>query len=274
MKTAGVAFIGGGNMAAALIDGIVSAGNGAHVSVSEPDDARRNVLAARFTEAHVTADNAAAAAGADTVVLATKPDVLPLVCDELRAKALTASRTFVSVAAGVRLARLATWLGPTGGLVRAMPNQPAAVRQGLTALVATTATSRAAALHVETLFSGAGDVIWLDDETQMNASTALSGSGPAYFYRLMEILIDNAVDRGFDPATARRIAVATARGAAEVAATSEQPLDALRDQVTSPGGTTAAALHVLAEADIHAIFSRAIDAAINRGDELDQAAGD
>lgn len=274
MKTTGVAFIGGGNMAAALIDGIVSAGNGANVSVSEPDDARRSQLATRFTGAHVTADNAAAAAAADTVVLATKPDVLPLVCEELRAKTLTASRTFVSVAAGVRLARLATWLGPTGGLVRAMPNQPAAVGRGLTALVATKATSRAAALHVETLFSGAGDVIWLDDETQMNAATALSGSGPAYFYRLMEILTANAVDRGFDPATARRIAVATARGAAEVAATSEQPLAALRDQVTSPGGTTAAALHVLAEADIHAIFSRAIDAAIQRGDELDQAAGD
>ena len=274
MTTPSVAFIGGGNMAAALIDGIVSAGNGTRVSVSEPDDARRGLLATRFAGVDIAADNAAAAAAADTVVLATKPDVLPLVCEELRAKALTAARTFVSVAAGVRLARLAIWLGPTGGLVRAMPNQPAAVRCGLTALVATKETTRAAALQVEVLFNGAGDVIWLDDEAQMNASTALSGSGPAYFYRLMEILTANAVDRGFDPATARRIAVATARGAAEVAASSDETLDALRDQVTSPGGTTAAALQVLAEADIHAIFSRAIDAAIQRGDELDQAAGD
>ncbi|MEO1036686.1 MAG: pyrroline-5-carboxylate reductase [Pseudomonadota bacterium] len=269
MNDVTIAFIGGGNMATALVGGMLSAVDAKALSVSEPSGARRRHLAERFPGIAVHADNAAAAATADIVFLATKPDVLPSVCNELRTAALTASRTFVSIAAGVRIAKLAGWLGPTAGVIRAMPNQPALVGQGLTALIADSAASERVQRTVDALFASTGDTLWLADESMMDACTALSGSGPAYFYRFMEILADYGERAGFTPADARRIAVTTALGAATLARDSDTDLADLRASVTSPGGTTAAALGVLDAADIHDILSQAIEAAVMRGQQLD-----
>ena len=268
-----IAFVGGGNMAVALISGMLARDETLGIVVAEPAEQQRERLAGRFPGIALTDNNVAAVTAAKLVFLATKPDVLPTVCTELQDAALTLDRTFVSIAAGVRLANLARWLGPARALLRAMPNQPAQVGQGLTALVAAPNVPSTTRERVADLLSGAGDVLWLDDESRMNAITALSGSGPAYFYRLMEILADEARRCGFNADDARRIASATALGAARVAANTTTPLGALREAVTSPGGTTAAALDVLADADIHAIFSAAIDAAIERGKTLDATAG-
>ncbi|MEM8983040.1 MAG: pyrroline-5-carboxylate reductase [Pseudomonadota bacterium] len=264
-----VAFIGGGNMASALIGGLVDSAIAVSIRIAEPNEQRRQQLSRRFATTVVIADNAAAVRSAQTVILATKPDTLPVVCHELRAAGLTASRGFVSVAAGVSLARLRGWLGPTAGLIRAMPNQPATVKRGLCTFVGDASNERDWCEHVTKLFAATGSTLWLRDESLMNASTAVSGSGPAYFFRFMEVLEDYARNAGFSAEDARHLSVATAAGAAELASSTTTALRDLRAAVTSPGGTTAAALRVLDDADFHAIFSQAIDAAVQRGIELD-----
>ncbi|MEM1261211.1 MAG: pyrroline-5-carboxylate reductase [Pseudomonadota bacterium] len=264
-----IAFIGGGNMASALINGLVESTAPPAIAIAEPNREQRTRLRARFPSARVVAENVAAVATAETVVLATKPDTLPLVCRELATARLSESRGFVSVAAGVSLTRLRGWLGPTAGLIRAMPNQPATVKRGLCTLAGDPGNDANWNNAVTALFDATGSTLWLADESLMNASTAVSGSGPAYFFRFMEVLEDYAQRAGFSAADARHLAVATAAGAAELASSTATPLSDLRAAVTSPGGTTAAALGVLDEAGFHAIFSKAIDAAVQRGIELD-----
>ncbi len=271
--TSSVTFIGGGNMTAALLGGVEKHPDfKAHVA--EPNAERRAWLTAEFPNVAVYADNGRACAAAELVVLATKPQILGAVCRELATAELTVTRGFVSIAAGVPLAKLSEWLGPVAGLARAMPNQPALVGHGLTALTAAAGLPTATKAHIDAIFAASGTALWLDDETLMDTVTAISGSGPAYFYRIMEILISKAEEAGFDADAARTLVVATARGAAASAAATDLPLSELGASVTSPGGTTAAALDVLARADIHAIFRRAVDAAITRGQQLASESND
>lgn len=179
----------------------------------------------------------------------------------------------MSIAAGIRLADLARWLGGGIPTVRAMPNRPALIGAGVSALVAgagVTAEDRAA---VERLMSAAGATVWLDDESQMDVVTAVSGSGPAYFFLLVEALESAGVELGLPPETARRLAVETARGAGRMAAEAGEAPAVLREQVTSRGGTTAAALEVLANADVRGIFARAVAAAARRSAQLAEQYG-
>jgi pyrroline-5-carboxylate reductase len=263
-----IGFIGGGNMAGAIARGLVAAGvAGPRIAVAEPAPATRAALAAALPGATVGADNAAVAAFADVLVLAVKPQVLAEVATAL-APARRAGQVVVSVAAGVRLASLAGWLGAGTALVRAMPNQPALIGAGITALVGSPGLPPAAGARAEQVLAAAGRTVWLPDESLMDAVTAVSGSGPAYFYLLVELMERAGQALGLPAELAAALARQTALGAGRTLAETGADPAALRAAVTSPGGTTAAALAEFERADLAAIVTRALTAARDRGAEL------
>jgi pyrroline-5-carboxylate reductase len=263
-----VAFIGGGNMARSLVGGLIARGHPAdRLAVAEPQGALRGALHADFG-VEVSADNRAAAAGADLVVLAVKPQVMRAVCAEL-APALAARRPLVvSIAAGVRLDQFERWLGPDLAVVRAMPNTPALIGAGVAGLVANARVDAAQRDAAARLLAATGDVVWIDDEATMDAVTAVSGSGPAYFFLLIEALEAAAIAQGLPPEAARALVAQTALGAARMARESAEAPAALRERVTSPGGTTAAALAVLQDGGFATLVARAVERATARGREL------
>lgn len=268
-----IGFIGGGNMAAAIVRGLVAAGVAPRqISVTDPLPAARERIQAIDAAIAIGTDNAAVAASADVLVLAVKPQVLADVCGTL-APARKRGQLVVSVAAGVRLASLAAWLGADTPLVRAMPNQPALVGAGITALVAPASVTPADRARAAAVLEAAGSVVWLDDESLMDAVTAVSGSGPAYFYLLTELLAAAGQAVGLPPALAATLARQTAFGAGRTLAETGQEAAALRASVTSPGGTTAAALAEFERAGLAAIVTRAVTAARDRGVELGRPAG-
>jgi pyrroline-5-carboxylate reductase len=263
-----IAFIGGGNMATSLIGGLIARGWDAPlITAADPVRAQTARLAAEFGVS-VTDDNRAAARDADAIVLAVKPQQLPAVAHEIAAAIADRRRLAISIAAGIRVAELRGWLGEAAAVVRAMPNRPALVGRGITALycgaeVLPKERDRAAAI-----LGSCGETVWLDAEAQIDIVTAVSGSGPAYFFLLMEALEDAARAHGLPAATARRLAVVTAWGAGEMAARSGDDPATLRAQVTSKGGTTEAALAVLDAAGMRDIFSAAVAAGTRRSAEL------
>jgi pyrroline-5-carboxylate reductase len=263
-----IAFIGGGNMSSALIGGLLARGVAARdLSVADPSVAQLERLRREFG-LMATSDNVEAVRGSDLVVLAVKPQDMARAAGSLAAELASRRRVVVSVAAGIRLENLAGWLGGAVPLVRAMPNRPALIGAGVTAAYASsgvTPTERAAAQ--ETL-SAAGPLVWLEEEAQLDAVTAVSGSGPAYFFLLVEALEDAGAALGLPRTTARLLAVHTALGAGRMAAESADPPAVLREQVTSRGGTTAAALAVLEAADFRGVVQRAVAAAAHRSAEL------
>ncbi|MCF1182500.1 pyrroline-5-carboxylate reductase [Marichromatium gracile] len=268
MTTASIAFIGGGNMATSLIAGLIADGyDAAAIRVVEPDDQRRGELQARFG-VRAFAAGADAIDGVGIVALCVKPQVAAAVCRDL-APALAARRVLViSVMAGVREATLQRWLGAPLPVVRAMPNTPAMVQTGAIGLHASAEVDAAGRNHAETILRAAGLTRWVDSETQIDAVTAISGSGPAYFLRFMEALEEAGVALGLDAETARLLTVQTALGAAKMAMESDETPARLRERVTSPGGTTARALAVFDGADLHDLVARAARAACDRAAEI------
>ncbi|GIX32086.1 MAG: pyrroline-5-carboxylate reductase [Lysobacterales bacterium] len=262
-----IGFIGGGNMARALIGGLIAAGQPpASIAVSEPDPARREGLAADFGIA-LGADNREVAAQSDLLVLAVKPQVLPEVCQGLRG-ALERVELIVSIAAGVPTARLRAWLATDLPLVRAMPNTPALIGAGVSGLYAPPQCGAEARARADRLLASVGETVWIPDESAMDAVTAVSGSGPAYFLLLCEALEQAAIAQGIEPESARRLVLATALGSARLARETARSPRELRAQVTSPGGTTEAALSVLFEGGWNGLIERAVAAATRRGREL------
>lgn len=263
-----IAFIGGGNMTTSLIGGLRAGGLPASdISVADPVAAQLERLRREFG-VRGTHDNVAAARGAELVVLAVKPQDMATAARSLATVLVNSRLVVLSIAAGIRLANLAGWLGSRVPVVRAMPNRPALIGAGITAACAGPTVSETERARAEWVLAAAGPVVWLDDESQMDAVTAVSGSGPAYFFLLMEALEDAGTALGLPRETARRLAVQTALGAARMAAEGTDPPGLLREQVTSKGGTTAAALAVLESADLRGIFARAIAAAARRSSEL------
>lgn len=263
-----IAFIGGGNMSTALVGGLLARGVAAgDVSVADPSVAQLDRLRRDFG-VNTTSDNVAAVRDADLVVLAVKPQDMATVARDLADELAAHRRIVVSVAAGIRLESLAGWLGGNGSLVRAMPNRPALIGAGITAAFASAEVEPAERSSVERVLSAVGPLVWLDDEAQMDAVTAVSGSGPAYFFLLIEALEDAGAALGLPRATARLLAVHTALGAGRLAAESVDPPAVLREQVTSRGGTTAAALAILEASDIRGLLNRAVAAAERRSAEL------
>lgn len=263
-----IAFIGGGNMATSLIGGLLAHGHPpAGVAVIEPDADKRTALTERFG-VRTTADSAEVLPQASTWVLAVKPQIMAAVVGDLAPLAAQARPLVISIAAGVPLAALSRWLDADLPLVRSMPNTPALIGAGITALFAgehVSADQRAAA---ETVLAGAGQTLWVDREDDLDAVTATSGSGPAYFFALMEAMQAAAEELGLEQDTAARLVQQTALGAARMAVESGDSPTTLRTNVTSPGGTTERALTILDEGGFDLLVAEAMRAAAGRSREL------
>jgi pyrroline-5-carboxylate reductase len=263
-----IAFIGGGNMARSLIGGLLR--TGAHaggISVAEPRAEASQDLSRDFGVATYT-DNAQAATEASLLVLAVKPQMMAEVCRQLQPVVQRSRPLIVSIAAGIRIEQIERWLGGTVPIVRCMPNTPALIGAGATALYANgrvSAPQRAQAQHV---LDAAGLTVWVNDEAQMDVVTALSGSGPAYFFLLAEALENAAFAQGLSRDTARALAAQTAMGAGRMLAESGETAATLRQRVTSPGGTTQAAIESFIADGFSQMVARAVAAASRRGGEL------
>jgi pyrroline-5-carboxylate reductase len=265
-----IAFIGGGNMARSLIAGLVADDHDpAALIVREPDADKASRLAATYG-CRIAADDAAALADAEVVVLCVKPQVAPDVCRELGLALPEPPPLVISVMAGVTEAALQRWLGQPVPLVRTMPNTPVMVQSGAIGLHAGPGTSAAQANLAEKVLRAGGLTRWVDDERQLDVVTALSGSGPAYFFLFMEALEQAAIDQGLDADTARLFSIQTALGAARMAMESDDSPATLRERVTSPGGTTERALAAFADGDLTGLVARAVTAARRRAEELSQ----
>jgi pyrroline-5-carboxylate reductase len=261
-----VAFIGGGNMATAMVTGLTGLTPRPRLTVSEPDSTKHAALVALGATA--TADNRVAVAAAPLIVLAIKPQMAATVVPALAA-AWTPDKVLVSILAGTPTAMLESWLPPGARVVRAMPNTPLAIGQGMVGLCRGRHAGEADLAAAEALFAPSGKVLRLPDESRMDAITAVSGSGPAYIFRTAEALVAAAEARGFTRAEAELLVGQTLAGS--VAYLMKQGIGqagALRQAVTSPGGTTAAALSVLEEGAFTDLWSRALAAAEARGREL------
>ncbi len=268
MQETTIGFIGGGNMARSLIGGLLGDNcEASRICFSEPDAANRQRVLDLF---HIRAHdhNSDLVADCGVVVLAVKPQVMYPVCQEIAQSVQAHKPLVVSVAAGVRLDDLQRWLGGDVALIRTMPNTPALVRSGATALFANKQVSAAQRELGEALMRAVGLTLWLENEGQMDAVTALSGSGPAYFFLVMEALEQAGIKLGLPAKTARLLALQTAFGAAKMALESSQDAATLRANVTSPGGTTERAIGVLQGGELEALFDRALQAAHGRSEEL------
>ncbi|MCI0917868.1 pyrroline-5-carboxylate reductase [Pseudomonas stutzeri] len=274
MSTPRIAFIGGGNMAASLIGGLRAQGLPASaICASDPGTDRRTEL----HDAHgidTFADNAQAVAGADVVVLAVKPQVMQTVCRDL-APHLQANQLIVSIAAGITCASLQQWLGADTprAIVRCMPNTPALLRQGVSGLFANAAVSDEQKRQAEQLLSAVGLALWLDREELIDAVTAVSGSGPAYFFLLIEAMTAAGEQLGLPRDTAAELTLHTALGAARMACESDVEAAELRRRVTSPNGTTEAAIKAFQAGGLEALVQQAMDAAARRSAELAEQLG-
>lgn len=262
-----IGFIGAGNMATSLVGGMITKGiRPARIWMSDVSQDRLDELS-RQHRVHVSTDNAEIARRADVVVLAVKPQVMQAVCETLRDALGDRQPLIISIAAGVTVASLKGWLGELP-VVRCMPNTPALVQAGATGLYAEPSVSAEQKELAGQILGSVGLTFWFDEEKALDAVTAVSGSGPAYFFLLMESMIEAGRKLGLDERTARQLVLQTAWGAAQLAITSEAGPDVLRQQVTSPGGTTAAALNVFEEGGFRVLVDSALAAARRRSEEL------
>lgn len=266
-----ILFIGGGNMASAMIGGLIARGEmAAEIGVVDLNPEARTALATKFGVA-VFADAAAVVGSAQALVLAVKPQQLKLVAEGLRGQ--LSAQVVISIAAGIRLADLSRWLGGYPKLVRAMPNTPALVRSGVTGLFALDAVDATSRQLTEEIMSAIGSWFWVPAEPMMDAVTAVSGSGPAYVFYFLEALESGALQAGFDARSARQMALDTVLGAARLAAEGGEPFAVLRQRVTSKGGTTEAALNVMNACAVGEGIVKGMQAAEARGRELGEQLG-
>jgi pyrroline-5-carboxylate reductase len=269
MTTSRIGFIGGGNMARAVVRGLIDSGYDASaIAVADPQDAARDALVRDFPGITVEAENSAVVVGADCVVLAVKPQVLPGICPALVETVQRQRPMIVSIAAGVRGDDIDKWLGGDLAVVRVMPNQPALLRLGVSGLYANPKTTPDQVEIATQIMQAVGTVIPVDSETLIDSVTAVSGSGPAYFFLVIDMLANAGAELGLPKEAARTMAIETAAGAAALAAASDDSMESQIARVRSPGGTTAAALDTMDEHGVRAIFSSAIRAARDRAIEL------
>jgi pyrroline-5-carboxylate reductase len=267
MTNTAIAFIGAGNMARSLIGGLLEESREYRLSAADPDPAQRSRLADAF-QIPVSDDNRTAADGADVVVLAVKPHIIKDACLDLRDQMAAQRPLVVSIAAGVRESDISRWLAYDAAVVRCMPNTPALVRSGASALYANGHVSDAQRDCAESLLRAVGVIVWVDEENALDAVTALSGSGPAYFFAIMEAMEAAAVALGLSGEQARLLTLETALGAAKMALEAGEAPAQLRANVTSKGGTTHAALEVFAQRGLAETFAQAMAAAQNRAREI------
>lgn len=265
-----IGFIGAGNMARSLAGGLIQNGwDKSRLSLADPDaDQRRG--AEQALGLTVIAENPPIADTVDILVLAIKPQVCKTACVEIAAtlQARSQKPLIISLAAGIRSDSLEQWLGDGLSIVRTMPNTAALIGSGATGLYANRRVDSEQRNTAESILRAVGVTVWLQDESLMNAVTALSGSGPAYFFLVMEALETAAIKSGLDADTARLLTLETAFGAAKMALEGQEEPRRLRERVTSPGGTTEAAVAVFESGNIFKLFEEAFKAAMKRSQEL------
>jgi pyrroline-5-carboxylate reductase len=265
-----IGFIGAGNMSRCLIGGLLNTGwPKDRILVSDPDAGQRQAVEKNMG-VKVFADNNDVVKGVEILVLAVKPQVLQTAASEIADAVQQRRPLVISIAAGVRSGEILRWLGDGIHLVRAMPNTPALVGSGASGLYAASHVAAEQRDIAESILRTVGVTVWLSEESLLDTVTAVSGSGPAYFFLIIEALEKAAMENGLDSATARLLAVETAFGAAKMALESGEEPAQLRRRVTSPGGTTERAIKIFEQGDIHTLFSRAVRAAVERSRELAQ----
>ena len=270
MDNSKIGFIGAGNMARSLIGGLLA--NEMETSrlfASDQNVSQRQNLRDQFS-IEVSADNQSIVDKVDVIVLAVKPQVMSSVVSELK---IRDSQLVISIAAGIRLKTIQDWLKRAIPIIRVMPNTPALIQAGAAALIANTHCTETNRNLAESIMRSVGTSIWLDDESQMDAVTALSGSGPAYFFYFMEAIEQAAIALGLSEAQARLLTIETAVGAAKMAMMSTHDLAQLRQDITSPGGTTAAALSMFEQRALNQIVEEAMQSAKTRAEQLSEEFG-
>ncbi len=268
-----ISFIGAGNMARSLIGGLVNDHYPAsNIGASDHDQDKLRQLRSDFG-VEVYEDNLTALQASDIIVLAVKPQTLAEVCRDLRASLKNHKPLFISIAAGIRSADIENWLGESAAVVRTMPNTPSLVSAGATALYASNNVSELQKQHAESILRAVGLTVWVDDEGEMDAITALSGCGPAYFFLFMELMQDIAEKLGIDSETARLLTLQTGFGATKMALESNVDCAELRRRVTSPGGVTEKAIDKLLDGNIDKLFTDALETAKERSIELANVLG-
>ncbi len=274
MKNETITFIGAGNMTAALIGGMLAEGLSAkQIWATDIDQNKLDALAAH-SGINVTTESDKAIAVAEVVVLSVKPQVMQSVCETIADAVKVKSPLMVSIAAGIQTTTLNQWLGASLPIIRAMPNTPALIRAGATGLYANAFVTEHHKGLAENILRAVGIVLWLQEEKQMDYVTALSGSGPAYFFRIMEAMEQAGESLGLSHEVARLLTLQTALGAAKLAMESSNDLKTLREKVTSPGGTTEQGLQQMDEHDIDELFKATLEAANKRSQELAKQFGE
>ena len=274
MNTKNITFIGAGNMARSLIAGLLADGyDPAKIWASDPNPAQLNDLHTRHS-IQITTDNNEAISNSDVIVLAVKPQMLHTVCEQIATITQQKQCLVISIAAGIRASDIQRWLNGKLPIVRVMPNTPALLQCGASGLYANEQVNNEQKELAESILRAVGITLWVDREELMDTVTALSGSGPAYFFLLMETLQESATQLGLDPQAARMLTLQTAFGAAKMALESEDDAAMLRQRVTSPGGTTEAAICSLEDNDIRQHIHMALQAARDRSCELAKQFGD
>ena len=268
-----IAFIGAGNMANSLIGGLIAKGvKPTQISASEPYEATRNAVRAQYNIA-ISDNNRDAVANAEVVVLAVKPQVMKQVAQELAPALANKPVLVISIAAGISLDSLQRWLGATTAIVRCMPNTPALMQLGATGMFANAHVSQPQKMLAQQILDAVGISLWLNSEKELDAVTAVSGSGPAYYFLLMEAMINAGIAQGLTPQTAKQLTLQTALGAATMAARSTDEPAELRRKVTSPNGTTEQAIKSFQGNRFEAIVKEALDAAAARSLSLSEELG-
>lgn len=263
-----ISFIGAGNMASAIIGGMLASGvDAGRIWASAPEDSHLQALRKQFNIS-VTTDNRYCAQQGDIIILAVKPQIMATVCRDIAPVVQNTRPLMVSIAAGLEAGTLDEWLGGGLPLIRVMPNTPSLVGKGAAGLYANDDVSDAQKETVASIFSSIGSALWVDDEASLHAVTALSGSGPAYFFLMLEALESAAAKAGMPAETARELAIQTMAGAAEMAARSEHDPAQLKRNVMSPGGTTEQAINTFESGGLRELVDQALQAAYRRSEEM------
>ena len=269
-----IAMIGTGHMGSSLIGGLINNGHAPDkIWAADPSEEKLSELRERFG-IHTTTNNQQAVEKAQVVIFAIKPQIFHKVATDISNIIQLHKPLVISIAAGIRIENMQQWFGGSEAIVRAMPNTPALIGCGATALIANSITTQNQRNVAESILRAVGVAVWVEDEGMLDTVTALSGSGPAYYFLIMETLQEAAEELGLTPEVARLLTLQTANGAARMALESDTALSELRRRVTSPGGTTEKAVSVLEESNVRNIFRKALQAAKRRSEELATMLGD
>ena len=275
MNTKKIGFIGAGNMASSLINGLIASGHSPNqLWVSDTNQSALQAMTTKL-KVNISSDNIKLVNDVDVVVLAIKPQVLHSVAEEISTSLLNNKEVLiVSIAAGILQESLAKWLGKDCAIVRCMPNTPALVLTGATALHANNLVNAEQKNLAENILRSVGITLWVEHESELDAVTAVSGSGPAYYFLLMEAMEKAALELGLDEQTAKILVQQTALGSAKIALESEESAAQLRQRVTSPGGTTEQAIKTFEESNFSQLVSKALHAARDRSTEMSKELGE